>query len=632
MAAAAVQVPSCNRMLPGSHALEPVHYPKPVPSTAVNPEVVVTDWVNLFNKQVHGGGSSLAKLFLKSSYWRDLLCLTWDFHTLNGPEKIASLFKTQSSGCRIKSLAIDGTSDVGKPQAASVNFNGDVKGVQSFLTLDTDVGRGRGLVRLLQDPKDNGKWKAFTLFTALQEMEGYEELNGERRPIGTERSSRSDRKNWKEKRLAEENLEGDLQPTVLIVGSGQGGLSAAARLKQLGITSLIVDLNPCVGDNWRNRYHQLVLHDAVWYDHMPYLNFPSNWPIFTPKDKLAEWFEIYAKVMELNIWCSTSITASNWDETAQSWTVELESNKNGSKESRTIHPRHIIQATGASGEPYFPSNIEGIADFRGGRLVHSSKFDGPQSNANGKNAVIVGSCNSAHDIAQDYLEHGYKVTMVQRSSTLVITSQSLIDVTMKGLYSEDGPSVEDADLINYSIPNAVLKRQHTECTREMMKRDAPILRGLLNAGFALDSGPDASGLMMKYLHRGGGYYIDVGASQLIADGKIKIKQGQEISRINAHSITFADGVELEADEIIFATGYQNMRETARKIFGDELAERVGDVWGFDEEGETRSMWRRSGHPGFWFFGGNLALCRYYSRLLALQIKALEVGLMKYEDV
>ena len=182
-----------------------------------------------------------------------------------------------------------------------------------------------------------------------------------------------------------------------------------------------------------------------------------------------------------------------------------------------------------------------------------------------------------------------------------------------------------------SIPNPVLKRFQIAATQETTKRDTNLLRGLVAAGFALDNGPDSSGLWMKYLHRGGGYYIDVGASQLIVDGKIKIKQGQEIARVNPHSITFTDGEELEADEIVFATGYGNMRETTRKIFGDEVADRVTDVWGFDEEGEIRTMWRRTGHPGFWFFGGNLALCRYYSKLLALQIKALDVGMMEYED-
>lgn len=182
-----------------------------------------------------------------------------------------------------------------------------------------------------------------------------------------------------------------------------------------------------------------------------------------------------------------------------------------------------------------------------------------------------------------------------------------------------------------SVPNPVAARLKVDANQEINRRDAELLRGLMAAGFAVDSGPDCCGLFMKYLHRGGGYYIDVGASQLIADGKVKIKQGQEVERVNAHSITFKDGSELEADEIVFATGFQNMRETARKIFGNELADKVKDVWGFDEEGEIRTMWRRTGHSGFWFFGGNLALCRFFSRLLALQIKGMEVGLMKYED-
>lgn len=177
-----------------------------------------------------------------------------------------------------------------------------------------------------------------------------------------------------------------------------------------------------------------------------------------------------------------------------------------------------------------------------------------------------------------------------------------------------------------SIPNPILKYLHIQATNEIMQRDRSLLQGLTAAGFAIDSGPDGSGLMMKYLTRGGGYYIDVGTSQLIADKKIKVKQGHEIKAVTAHGLVLADDSELEADEIVFATGYQNMRATARKLFGNELADRVHDVWGFDDQGETRGMWRRSGHPGFWFFGGNLALCRFYSRLLALQIRSIEAGL------
>jgi cation diffusion facilitator CzcD-associated flavoprotein CzcO len=243
----------------------------------------------------------------------------------------------------------------------------------------------------------------------------------------------------------------------------------------------------------------------------------------------------------------------------------------------------------------------------------------------------VGCCNSGHDIAQDFYENGYSVTMVQRSSTFVVSAETNQN-QMAPLYGEDGPPTLDADMLNHGSSNQVVKRMNIAATRATNKTDEKLLQGLEKAGFKLDKGPDESGLWIKYLQRGGGYYLDVGCSQLIIDGKIKIKQGQEIAEVLPTGLKFSDGEVLEADEIVFATGYLNMRTQCRKIFGDEIADRVKDVWGFDEEGELRTMWRKSGHPGFWFMGGNLALCRWYSRLLALQIKGLEEGIYKYGDL
>ncbi|KAI4273562.1 MAG: hypothetical protein LQ337_004544 [Flavoplaca oasis] len=627
-----VEIPPSNHGIPGSRMLQHVDLPEitsmqPEPT---DPQAVASAWLEGFNHLITGHDQNIKAFFLDASYWRDLLCTTWNFHTYYGSSKIMSVLKGSDQKCRVQLLELDLSSDIKKPTLCPIDFHGSLQGVQAFLKVETKLGRGRGLVKLVQDARDGGKWKAFILFTTLEQLEGHEESINARRPTGVEHGSHPGRLNWQERRLVEANCEGSYEPTVLIIGAGQGGLTIAARLKQLSIPTLIIDRNERIGDNWRNRYHQLVLHDSVWYDHMPYLNFPPNWPIFTPKDKLAEWFDTYAKALELNVWTKTSLTSSTWDEGERQWTLTVKRQSNGRDETRTLHPRHVIQATGHSGEPYFPSHIKGLDSFKGDRLVHSSQFTGPQPNTQGKKAVIVGCCNSGHDIAQDYYEHGYEVTMVQRSSTLVVSCENLIDVDMKGVYSESGPPIEDADILSMSTPNAVGARLKVDNTKETNRRDAPLLRGLQAAGFALDNGPEGAGLFAKYLHRGGGYYIDVGASQLIAEEKIKIKQGQEIERVNPHSLTFADGSELEADEIVFATGYQNMRETARKIFGDKLADRVKDVWGFDDEGETRTMWRRTGHPGFWFFGGNLALCRFYSRLLALQIKALELGLMKYE--
>jgi len=415
--------------------------------------------------------------------------------------------------------------------------------------------------------------------------------------------------------------------TKLIAGAGQGGLTAAARLKMLGVDVLIVDSEVRIGDNWRQRYHQLVLHDPVWYDHMPYVNFPPHWPIFTPKDKLAEFLELYAKLLELNVWTETNLSSSSWDEGRREWTVTLNRRKeDGSTEARTLHPRHIIQATGHSGKINFPS-IPGLESFAGDRLCHSSSFPGAAPNSRGKKAVVIGCCNSGHDIAQDFYEKGYDVTMVQRSSTCVVSSESITDIGLKGLYDENGPSVDDADLWLFAFPSSLFKAQQVKLTAVQNAHDWATLDGLKAAGFALDNGPNDAGLLMKYFHRGGGYYIDVGASRLIIDGKIRIKQGQEIKQILPNGLEFVDGDKLDADEIVFATGYQNMRTQTQVIFGEEVASRVGDVWGFDDEGEMRTIWRRSGHPGFWFMGGNLALCRYYSRILALQIKAIEEGIV-----
>jgi cation diffusion facilitator CzcD-associated flavoprotein CzcO len=397
----------------------------------------------------------------------------------------------------------------------------------------------------------------------------------------------------------------------------------------LNVDSLLIDNESRIGDNWRQRYHQLVLHDPVWFDHMPYLPFPSSWPVFTPKDKLADFFESYVKLLELNVWTRTEVTSTSWDDNKMQWTVVLQRTKeDGTTETRTLHPRHVIQATGHSGQKKLPI-FKGMENFQGGRMCHSSEFAGANPKLKGKKAVVVGSCNSGHDIAQDFFEKGYDVTMVQRSSTLVVSSQAITSIGLKGLYEESGPPTEDADVYLWSIPPPLFKTQQVKVTKVMNQHDAKALEGLKKAGFKVDMGPMDAGLMIKYFQRGGGYYIDVGASQLIIDGKIKIKQGQEISEILPNGLRFADGSELEADEIVFATGYQNMRTQARVIFGDKIADRVGDVWGFNEEGEFRTMWQRSGHPGFWFMGGNLALCRYYSRLLALQIKAIEDGLTTY---
>lgn len=391
----------------------------------------------------------------------------------------------------------------------------------------------------------------------------------------------------------------------------------------------------------------LVTHDPVHMCHMAYLPFPTTWPFFTPKDKLADWFESYAELVDLNVWMDTNIESSTWLDTDSIWTISL---KKGVAKSRTLHPRHVIFSTGHAGEPQIPSfpnqeTFEGI-------IYHGSQHKDASSNgdAKGKNVVVVGTGNSGHDIAQNFYDNGANVTMLQRSSTHVVTAAVGLPIMTEALYGENSPATEDADLYAQSFPIPVGLALARLTTAAIMNADSEILEGLSKAGFRLNNGVNGSGLMSLYYTKGGGYYIDTGCSQLIIDGKIKIEQSPNgIGGFDKEALILADGRKLQADIVVLATGYDNMRTSLQKALGKEVASRSKDVWGLDDEAELKTvsappcssfqfeklcaktipqMWRSSGHPGLWYMGGNLSLCRQYSKFLALQIKAEEVGLKK----
>jgi cation diffusion facilitator CzcD-associated flavoprotein CzcO len=245
---------------------------------------------------------------------------------------------------------------------------------------------------------------------------------GARRPAGTVHGRERGTEIWPERRERQIAFE-DREPEVVIVGAGHSGLALAARLGRLGVE-----------DSWRKRYRSLVLHDPVWYDHMPYLPFPPSWPIYTPKDKLAHWFESYAETMELAVWSSSSLVGGSYDDETGQWTVHIQ---RGDGTRRDLRPRHLVMATGGQSEARIP-DVPGLEEFRGA-IIHSSKYVQDLSNE-GRRAVVVGAGVSGHDIAQDLYTTGAQVTLVQRSSTYVVSSEHGISGLFGGLYAERRPS------------------------------------------------------------------------------------------------------------------------------------------------------------------------------------------------
>ncbi|MFZ0099643.1 MAG: NAD(P)/FAD-dependent oxidoreductase, partial [Gemmobacter sp.] len=374
------------------------------------------------------------------------------------------------------------------------------------------------------------------------------------------------------------------------------------------------------------------LHDPVWYDHLPYIPFPDNWPVFAPKDKVGDWLEMYTKVMELNYWSSTTAKSASYDDAKAEWTVIVE--RDG--QEITLRPKQLVLATGMSGKANVPK-FKGQDVFKG-EQQHSSQHPGPDA-YRGKKVVVIGANNSAHDICAALWENGADVTMVQRSSTHIVRSDSLMEVCLGGLYSEqavaNGITHEKADMIFASVPYKIMADFHVPQYAEIKERDADFYAALEKAGFMLDFGDDESGLFMKYLRRGSGYYIDVGACDLIIDGSIKLQSGKGISHLSETAVVLDDGTELPADLVVYATGYGSMNGWAADLISQEVADKVGKCWGLGSdttkdpgpwEGEERNMWKPTMQEGLWFHGGNLHQSRHYSRYLSLQLKARYEGI------
>ena len=551
--------------------------------------------------------------FATDSFWRDLVAFTWNIKTVEGRDGIADMLTARLAG----------TDPSGFRTREAPSQDGDI--TSAFIEFETAAGRGVGHLRLRGD-------QAWTLLTTLQELKGYEEPKGPTRALGAVHGSDPDRRSWAEKRLDEELTLGYAeQPYIVVIGGGQGGIALGARLRQLGVPAIVLDRHPRPGDQWRNRYKSLCLHDPVWYDHLPYLPFPPNWPVFAPKDKIGDWLEFYTKVMEIPYWSSTTCLSASFDETDGRWTVEVD--RDG--ERLTLRPAHLVLATGMSGKPNVPS-LPGQELFLGDQH-HSSHHPGPDRYV-GKRAVVIGSNNSAHDICKALHENDVDVTMVQRSSTHIVKSDSLMDLGLGDLYSERavaaGMTTEKADLTFASLPYRIMADFQKPIYDAIRQRDKDFYDRLAAAGFRLDFGDDDSGLFMKYLRRGSGYYIDVGASDLIADGSVKLRQGQ-VDRLTQNSVVLDDGTELPADLVVYATGFGSMNGWAADLIGQDVADKVGKVWGLGSdttkdpgpwEGEQRNMWKPTQQENLWFHGGNLHQSRHYSLYLALQLKARYEGI------
>ncbi|KAF8625316.1 hypothetical protein AX15_005446 [Amanita polypyramis BW_CC] len=579
-----------------------------VPDNLDAPQIA-SEWFNAFSDALQSATKNavetVVSLFVEDSWWRDMLVLTWDFRTFRGVPAIRTFLQDRISSVRPRAFKLrQDFLGLQRPYE-------DLVWINAFFDFETDTGIGLGIFRLV--PTANGEWKAHTVYTNLEDLKGFPEK------IGALRHSEPNHGHWEEERNHEREFE-DADPVVLVIGAGQSGLTVAARLKAYGIPTLIVERNERVGDNWRNRYNTLSLHTPVWYDHMPYLPFPSTWPKYPPAPKFGGWLEFYVEALDLNVWTSSSVTRARQDPNSKIWQVTVQ---RANRAERVLNVKHMMFATGIAGPKLNVPNIPGVGTFRG-KTLHSSRFKRAIDYV-GKKVVVVGASTSAHDVAQDCCEHGIDVTMYQRSSTHIVSTGSVYNVLFKKLYSENAPPVDISDRTIASFPLFMNLGLNQRSTQRMAELDRNILDALHKRGFRTNQGIHNTGVLTLLLTRSGGYYLDVGASRLIAEGKIKLKNDSQIKEFTETGLLFEDSSQLPADVIIFATGFESPKDIIRATCGDGVANRCSVIWGLNKEGEINGIWGGLGVTGLWYIASTQ--CRFYSKHVALQVKAMEEGIL-----
>jgi cation diffusion facilitator CzcD-associated flavoprotein CzcO len=576
---------------------------------------IAETWLGKFNEALRERDyTRVSSMVHADGYWRDLLTFGWNFRNLHGIDNIrvwlADAFELNAAD----DFRLDSEPTIGA-------IGEHAKILEFFFTFDTSIAHGRGYARLVDIPNSPGDVKAFTILTAMKELKKYPQATARNRSRDDLRMTSRQLENWRDRRNKARQFT-DKDPDVVIIGGGQSGLMLAARLGQLNVSTLVVEKTERVGDVWRNRYHSLQLHNEICMNHFAYLPFPDTWPVYIPKDKLADWLEFYAETMELNVWTKTSFLSGEYSNLAKRWTVRL---RLADGSTRTIRPSHVVLAVGVSGLPSIPE-FKGSDDF-GGKIVHSSG-NTDDLDVRDKSVLVVGAGTSGHDIAQHLHWRGANVTMLQRSSVTVVSLEPS-SVRPYELYRQnDGiRPIIDTDLIAASVPYPLLARLHRPLSRQMAEDDKELLDGLHKIGFLLDNGEDDTGYFLKLLRYQAGYYLNIGASELLIEGKIKLKVAVEIERLESRRVIFSDGSALNADIIVLATGYKPLQEGVRAMFGDEVADRVGPIWGIGDDGELNNMYARTAQEGFYVAGGGIPGARAYSHYTALLIKAALEGLI-----
>jgi putative flavoprotein involved in K+ transport len=573
---------------------------------------VATRWIEQF-EQLLGADAPLRyqDLFLEDSYWRDVVALTWDTRQFWGGAKVEPELLKHARAAGMHGLHLDPQ----RSAPAVVDVFG-TRFIEVFFAFRVKAGPAKGFVRLLE-PAAGETPRAQLFATVLDGLDVAPEPKERHPKHGYEPAFPGETFGEWVRRKGDFSQTG---PDVLIVGGSQSGVSLGARFERLGMTSyLIVERGASAGDSWRKRYDALALHTNTPANDLPYIKIPPTWGEFLPKDQWADYLDSIASLLNLNCAFNTELIGGVFDERTKTWEVTLRMAGGG---TRVMRPKHLVMAAGGvGGRPRIPA-LPGLDGFKG-EVLHSSVFTNGER-FKGMKVGVVGSSTTAHDICLDLFHHGARPTMIQRGPTCVVDVKDV----RKFLADYNRVSVEEVDQkrdANLVLPLLVKRAQAVTVQSEI--EYAALHDGLRKAGQKLTIGEDKTGWLMKLIRDLSGYYLNVGCSEAIIRGDVKILDFYRVERFAEHGARLQDGGHEDFDAIVLATGYQDQSVDMEHYFGAEVARKVGKGIGLSEDGEYRTMARPTGQPHLWVMFGGIPDARRMSKALALQIIAQMRGLV-----
>ncbi|KAJ5632118.1 hypothetical protein N7490_008457 [Penicillium lividum] len=543
--------------------------------------------------------------FSSQSYWRDILAFTYHFRTFNDGAKIAPTFLELK-----EERGMVGGFNLLPGSVQFVQATPTLHWVQGMFTFKTETPAAlcSGVVSLLPEETGDGLvWKIWNLATWIEDFELHPEDEGALKAPS--------------RQLGETE---DIATDCLIIGGGNAGLIQAARLKALNVDCVVIERNEQPGDNWALRYD----------------SYPKDDPMLLTRSMLAEQMKRYAQVFTLNLLNSSTIEASSFNESTDSWRFKIRT-PSGSK---TVTCKHVVQATGLGCTkpfvPQLPGNYSGVS-------IHSSQYRNPSElkRLGVKSAIVVGSANSAFDLMEDCAKAGIKTTIVARSPTYIFPWDYSLDPRGLGLY-EILPA-ELVDKLTMSTPWGIAGQIVIDQAVSLASKEPNRYQALAEAGFPVYDSLHGGDLISHLIERAGGHFNEIGDGiELIVSGAVAVKGNVEPTELTTTGLKLSDGSALDADAIIWCTGFADkQREATAKVFGqrlfvegdnpkdsilgpEEIAARRDGIWGVDIEGEIRGMWKRHLRvKNYWITGAATSHQRYYSRPLALQIKAALEGFL-----